>query len=278
MQSLGRILREEREKRGLSLDDLVKRTRISRKSLEALEADNAAALGSIFYFRSFAVQIGRVLQVDQNTVEWQKALASAVPVRLPEPAPPPPQPDTYIPRVRPLRPQRQSRWRSASPVVSFVVVLIACSGLYTVFDRFDLSDVPAFTNTAPGNPLNEFATKAPPQPILHRPEIAPDAILLKIAAVEKTWLAVDTDGKRIYSGLLDAEDTKELEGRATAKIKTGNAGGLTVIFNGKELGPLGERGQVRTVVFTPDQYQILGPSLTSRLQLLPAMSLPHWQR
>lgn len=276
MQSLGRILREEREKRGLSLDDLVKRTRISRKSLEALENDNASALGSVFYFRSFAIQIGRVLQVDQNTVEWQKALANTVPVRLP--APPTPTPESYVPRVRPLRPQRQSRWRSASPVLSFVVVLIACSGLYTVLDRFDLSDVPAFTNLAPGNEPNEVATKTPPRPILHRPEIAQDAILLKIAAVERTWLAVDADGKRIYSGLLDAADTKELEGRVTAKIKTGNAGGLTVTFNGKELGPLGERGQVRTVVFTPDQYEILGPSLTSRLELLPAMSLPHWQR
>jgi transcriptional regulator with XRE-family HTH domain len=277
MRSLGRILREEREKRGLSLDDLVKRTKISRRSLEALENDNAAALGSTFYFQSFAKQIAGVLELDQSATEWQEALSS-INLVIP-PAAPVPAPRSYIPRVAPIRPRRESRWRTASPVISFVLVLVACSSLYTVLDRFDLSDVPTINLTHPAPEDNARQLESPaPQPILHRPETPPDAILLKIAAVEKTWLSVDTDGKHIYSGLLDAADIKELEGRVTAKIKTGNAGGLTVTFNGKELGPLGGRGQVRTVVFTPDQYRILGPSLTSRLQLLPAMSLPHWPR
>jgi hypothetical protein len=68
---------------------------------------------------------------------------------------------------------------------------------------------------------------------------------------------------------LQPEDTKVFEGHDTAKIKTGNAGGLTVTFNGKEIGRLGERGQVRTVLFTRDQYEIVQPSLTSRLEVLP---------
>jgi cytoskeleton protein RodZ len=266
MRSLGRILREEREKRRLSLDELVQQTRISRKSLEALEADNPAGAGGPFYFRSFAKQIARALNLD--TPEWQEALASATAVIAPQPASPD---ESYTPRVAPLRPHREGPWRSASYVVSFVVLLIACSGLYAILDRFDVSDAPSLQKAA-------SVSAAESQPVVRHPDAPDEAILLKIAAVEKTWLSVDTDGKHIYSGLLDAADTKELEGRVTARIRTGNAGGLTVTFNGRELGALGQRGQVRTVVFTRDQYRILAPSLTSRLRLLPAVSLPQWSR
>jgi len=277
MRSLGRILREEREKRGLSLDELVQQTRISRKSLEALEADNPAGVGSPFYFRSFAKQIARALNLD--TPEWQEALASAAAVIAPQPVPLDEShtPRSYTPRVAPLRPQRESVWRSASTVLSFVVVLIACSGLYAMLDRIDLSDIPSLHQAAsPEAAIGEVASDA--QAAQVRPDASGEIILLKIAAVEKTWLSVDADGKHVYSGLLDAADTKELEGRVTARIRTGNAGGLTVTFNGRELGTLGQRGQVRTVVFTRDRYRILAPSLMSRLQLLPAVNLPRWSR
>lgn len=275
MRSSGRILREEREKRGLSLDELVKRTRISRKSIEALEQDDASALGSAFYFRSFANQIASALELDRNAKEWREALGSIPEVSLPRR---PASSESYVPRVAPLRARRQGAWRSASPVLSFVAVLIACSGLYTVFDRVDFSPLHSMQETAASFKGPWSGTETGPQETA-APQAAKsaEAISLKIAAVEKTWLSVDTDGKHIYSGLLDASDTKELEGRSTARIRTGNAGGLTVTFNGKDLGTLGERGQVRTVVFTPDQYRILGPSLTSRLQLLPAMSFPRWR-
>jgi cytoskeleton protein RodZ len=297
MPTLGRILREQREKQGLSLDDIVKRTRISRKSLEALENDDPAETGSVFYYRSFARHVAGLLNLD--TPEWREALSASERIELPPP--PPPAPESYTPRVAPIRQRRQSRWRALSPVVSFVVVLTACSGIYAILNQFDISELTPVQQAAASlsNEASASFSKAmarlsfsgtqkqppsvvaegalptrPAQPILHRPDANGEAILLKIAAVEKTWLSVDTDGRHIYSGLLDPADTKELEGRDTAKIRTGNAGGLTVTFNGRDLGPLGQRGQVRTIVFTRDRYRIVAPDLTSRLALFPAVALP----
>jgi cytoskeleton protein RodZ len=60
--------------------------------------------------------------------------------------------------------------------------------------------------------------------------------------------------------VLDVAETKELEGHNSARIRTGNAGGVNVLFNGKTIGSLGPRGQVRTVVFTKDNYEIVEPS------------------
>jgi hypothetical protein len=46
-------------------------------------------------------------------------------------------------------------------------------------------------------------------------------------------------------------------------VRAGNAGGIQVVFNGKTIGPLGPKGQVRTAVFTRDRYTILEPAATS---------------
>jgi hypothetical protein len=112
------------------------------------------------------------------------------------------------------------------------------------------------------------------------PRAAPtESISLRIAAVERTWLSIDSDGRHVFSGLLEPAQTKLLEGRDSARLRTGNAGGLTIMFNGRALGTLGQRGQVRTVVFTSDdQYEIVQPSLASRLSLMPAISLTEWMR
>lgn len=81
---------------------------------------------------------------------------------------------------------------------------------------------------------------------------------IELSALERTWLSVVEDGKQTFSGILAPEETKVLEGHETARIRTGNAGGLNCVFNGRPIGPLGPRGQVRTVVFTKSNYEVLG--------------------
>jgi cytoskeleton protein RodZ len=103
----------------------------------------------------------------------------------------------------------------------------------------------------------------PPAPPNERPssptlaESIESGIHVELAAIEPSWLSIVADGKEIFSGVLDASQTKVLEGHDSARIRTGNAGGLSFTFNGKEIGVLGPRGQIRTVVFTRDNYQVL---------------------
>jgi hypothetical protein len=40
-------------------------------------------------------------------------------------------------------------------------------------------------------------------------------------------------------------------------MTVGNAGGIEVRLNGKPIGPIGKSGQVRRVVFTPDNFEVL---------------------
>ena len=63
----------------------------------------------------------------------------------------------------------------------------------------------------------------------------------------------------VFSGILEANQTKSVGGKQFAKLRVGNAAGIEVRLNGKLLGQLGARGQVLTVLFTPDNFQIFSP-------------------
>ena len=97
--------------------------------------------------------------------------------------------------------------------------------------------------------LAPVALAAPPQ--------ADNRVLLDLMAREETWLSVSSDGKPVFSGTMLPNQTKTVEGKQFAKMRIGNAAGIEVRLNGKLLGPLGARGQVLTLVFTPDNFQIV---------------------
>ena len=80
-----------------------------------------------------------------------------------------------------------------------------------------------------------------------------------LSARERTWVSLSSDGKTVFSGVLYARQTKNIEGLENAKLLTGNAAGLDVRWNGKSIGPLGTRGQVKMVLFTPENFQIISP-------------------
>ena len=64
---------------------------------------------------------------------------------------------------------------------------------------------------------------------------------------------------RCFPAFCRPNQTKSVGGKQFAKMRVGNAAGLEVRLNGKLLGPLGARGQVLIVLFTPDNFQIVSP-------------------
>jgi hypothetical protein len=84
-------------------------------------------------------------------------------------------------------------------------------------------------------------------------------VMLDLMAREATWLSVSSDGRPVFSGTLQPNQTKTVGGKQFAKMRVGNAAGIEVRLNGKLLGPLGARGQVLIVLFTPDNFQIFSP-------------------
>ena len=125
----------------------------------------------------------------------------------------------------------------------------------------------------------------PPSPAASHPELIPQpvastsspdaaaAIHIELSAIQPTWLSISADGKTTYSGTLAAMKTMSFDGKETAQIRTANAGGVNIIFNGRALGALGRPGQSRTFVFTKSGYEVVQGVGGSLSRVLPTGGL-----
>jgi cytoskeleton protein RodZ len=251
MSSLGDTLRRAREAQGLALDEVASRTRINPKYLEAIEADRRDLLPGSFFYRSFIHQYAGVLSLDIEPLdaEVDRILSEEEPLPLPG-------------QVDAASAQRAtalaSIGRDRSSVLLWVAllffVLLGSSGFYAWWHKTRNIDAagPARMEHVTVSAATSRSAQAKPAAV----SVPVDRVQLDITVTEQTWLSLSSDGKRIFSGVLAPNQTKTVEGRESATLKVGNAAGLEVRLNGKPIGPIGGRGQVRVVTFTHDNFQI----------------------
>jgi hypothetical protein len=55
----------------------------------------------------------------------------------------------------------------------------------------------------------------------------------------------------VSHGILRADKQRFVRAAKQIVLKTGNAGGIDVYFNGKALGAIGNESEARTLMFTP---------------------------
>jgi cytoskeletal protein RodZ len=96
----GSALREAREARGISLQQIADSTRVLKRHIENIEADRYAALPAEVYLRGILMALARELRLDGLKVAraYLAALEAA-----PTPAPPPPPAPPGRPAARPRR-------------------------------------------------------------------------------------------------------------------------------------------------------------------------------
>lgn len=304
MTSVGETLRAERLKRKLELDQISHELKISSRFLTAIETGEFNKLPGGVFAKSFVRQYARLLGLDEEELAGQVQ-------RIVEPPPEAPQltkkpkaveSDYHVPPMEEWESVGESRFRwsgSLSAAAIFVVVLLVCSGVYTLMQRqhtaepaqtvtkpepapvaatqpvspappppvaaADTATVPPTQNPAAPPPTEPVATAAPasppPQPstpvakVVHSE--ANGAVRVEVTAGEPVWILVRADGKYAFSGTLEANETRSVEATSTVLLRLGNAGGVNITLNGKPIGPVGPKGQVRTVQFTSGGFQIV---------------------
>lgn len=293
--SLGQLLHQERERRGVSLAEIAKETRVSARHLEAIETGDTRTMPRDFFYRSFVRQYGKYLGMDPKELETALDLemgvaASAVaepmamaaaasssaratsiikPVMIPERP-------VVAPEVSPRVFLQESR--TSAPWLVLAGLLLVASVSYLAWDRVSGAKSTTTASVAPsevGLKVEPVATKTPDreQPasptvtttapngtVVEATKLASGGLKLIISAKEPAWIQLDADGKALFVGLLEAGQSREVENAQQAKLLTGNAGGIEVLQNGKPVTGLGSRGEVRTVVFSQGEYQVIRPA------------------
>jgi cytoskeleton protein RodZ len=286
MPTIGEQLRLAREKQGRSISDLATATCISSRYLAAIEGDDRKSLPGDFFYRNFVKQYAGALGLDSKPLV--RELDSILPREdgdvLPVLS------EIYTPAGKMSRPNRT---KGLIAVVLLVCAIAGGSALYAWWEKSQRKDpaatvvvekkaeepakpasvqpaaLPVASPATPAAPAQETATV--PAPAASIPTAAPDsqatsgAGVVKLAATEKTWVSVSTNGKTVFSGVLEPAETRQFEGVANGKVVTGNAAGVDVEWNGKAIGPIGPRGQVRTVLLSGESFQILGPASARRM-------------
>ena len=83
---------------------------------------------------------------------------------------------------------------------------------------------------------------------------------IELQARDPCWVSItNVEGKHLFIGVLQANESRSLDLTTGAVLRTGNAGGLEVRFNGKDIGELGPSGKIRDVEFQNGSFKILPP-------------------
>ena len=122
----------------------------------------------------------------------------------------------------------------------------------------DMPHVPAETTEEVPSPLPETSQEAltpqvdtvketPPESERAKKPVAKTATskhTLKVITTETVWLLITADDADPQEMTLKPGETVTFQAQEGFSLKLGNAGGAKVVFNGTELGKLGEKGQV----------------------------------
>jgi len=273
MGAFGDRLRREREMRGITLEEITESTKISRRHLEALEGEHFDQLPGGVFNKGFVRAYARFLGIDGDQAVADYAAASH---EQPEPE------DKFPLEIHQEHKSDLNPRRSHLPLVFAIAALVGVLVGYA----FWVKSRPHTNESAAGStqpaPASAAATTAPPvnvptvptvptpaaaqapqasettaasspsQPAQAAPEkpVKPEkAFVVQVTAKEDSWVSIVADGKSVMERVLTAEKKKKIKAGKTLVLRTGNAGGIEVTFNGVSLGSLGNENEPRTLTF-----------------------------
>ncbi len=282
-KSVGTFLREARESRNLSLEQVSRTTRIHAHVLKALEADDTAKLGVVYtksFLRLYADFLG--LNKDEIIARFLAATPEAAVTIIKKVAASAPAPQRLVVRltaeigrrlwVQVQRLLRRVPWQRVA-VVLLAALLLFGTGRWIggcrarARERRAVAAVASSTagktgasKTAPSRTTAQSAPKP-----ADRKEDGKKAVLvsaaskketknvaLAVKALGKTWLQVKADGKIIFQGVLAKGSLESWKADEKIELWIGDAGALQLEVNGRFLDRIGRRGQtLKEVLITP---------------------------
>lgn len=278
---LGDLLRETREQKNLSLDDVEKGTNIRKLYIKSIEEGNYEKLPGEVFLKGFIKTYGKFLGLDsQKLIEQYKQEKNTpnpaeeinIETKKEEVAPSPteenkqqeknsstktvniqqkkenniPKIDSFSANQEYLQSHKNNSKRNILLVVAILIVII---GAVVVFISSQGSSDTKTTTTTETVTVTETENQAKePAPIVSGAEV-------KAVFNEDCWTEVKVDGKVVLSETVKKGNTLTWKGDKQVDVTVGNAGAVDVTFNNQPAGTLGDIGAVVSKSFVAPNQQ-----------------------
>jgi len=240
MESVGDLLRREREAQEKTLEDVAKATRMSVLVLQAIEDDRFSVLPAPVYVKGHLRTYARYLELDEDDVveKYMRFTQQQEPDELDEW-------DAVEIELQEQTREAGRRWLliAAGAVVMVVAVVLVVRWI----GRPRESEPVSATEEAPlvTEPVSEAAWVDT--------MIQVHGLELMVVAKERVYVTVSVDGERVSDLTLDEGERRRWEGVEEFSLFVGTGEALDLYLNGEYLGVAGTgRGTVENLVVTED--------------------------
>lgn len=270
-EPIGKILKKIRLEKGLSLEEVQKKTKINLNILIAIEEENFINLSPI-YVKGFLKIYCNFLGINlQDYISSYKE--SQFSVKAPEAKD---KPESFLETV-----SDKSNFLAADRkigigiIIAFVVIFLSI-GLFSLGDvilyrsRHSSPKKDNVVQAIPGKVAKKKTQvaqlqKSTPVKVKHKPQESGavsqkhsvSEIRVGILARENCWVTLKADGRVIFHGVLRKGKSESWQAKEKIELSLGNAGAVELVVNGARISSLGKKGQARkNVLITKEGLRI----------------------
>lgn len=231
VRGIGARLRAAREQRGLSVLQAAEKLHVDARILEALEAQDFAALGADVYVRGHLRRYAEA--IGESPAELNELYSGSAPAAAPD--------LTRIPRGRSAR--RPSPL--VLPALLVVVATALAAGLWWIVTlpqegaRLLSALAPELTSAGAGGAAGQERGAAGPRAAAGATGGAGQA-QLDIKFLALSWVEIsDADGRRLLHGLFASGAARQVSGTTPLRVVLGNAPAVDLKVNGQAVTTAG---------------------------------------
>lgn len=277
MGAFGARMKQERERRGVTLDEIALGTKISTRFLRAIEDEHFEQLPGGIFNKGFIRAYARHLGMDEEQIVADYLAATGAPAAK--------KPEANDAVAQPL-PEKTSSGAASLPWGFFAVGLLILALGFSLFGFYSREKAKSHNSTSvkpaptalgeqttapqsgvpqarvPGEAENAaVASHEPAQQFGANATPLPGAFAVSLKTTDECWIAITADGKEVFQDTLLAGARKTFTAEKEIVIKAGNVGALDFEFNGEALPVQGEDGEVKTLVFDAHGLRTAVPQL-----------------
>ncbi|MFA4989606.1 MAG: helix-turn-helix domain-containing protein [Candidatus Omnitrophota bacterium] len=246
-EPLGARLKKIRQEKGLSLEEVRKKTKIHLNILKAIEGDSLTNLSPV-YLKGFLKIYCNFLGLDPKECnpDYQEAAPVSSTIVFPQKEKKTLKPPAFLENAT-------LRWDSLGPhkrIKNIIILALAIIALGVVF--FNAGKF-IFSKPQTKPKILAQAPRASLQPAekIKAPKKFSEGVSLVISAKENSLILVKVDGRVVMHRVLERGRSDSWRAKEKIELSLSNAAAVELIVNGQRFSKLGRRGQqLKNIVIT----------------------------